>query len=54
MSEMSIEEFNKQVESLAEIGYSIIEKLAREVMDKDKRISSFTIAIGDYFFSDND
>lgn len=51
---MSIEEFNKQVESLAEIGYSIIEKLAREVMDKDKRISSFTMSMGVYFFSDYD
>lgn len=51
---MSIEEFNKQVESLTEIGYSIIEKLAREVMDKDKRISSFTMAMGVYFFSDYD
>ena len=51
---MSIEEFNKQVESLAEIGYSIIEKLAREVMDKDKRISSFTMSMGCYFFSDYD
>lgn len=37
---MLTKEFNKQAESLAEIGYSIIEKLAREVMDKDKRISS--------------
>lgn len=51
---MSIEEFNKQVESLAKIGYSIIEKLARDVMDKDKRISSFTMAMGVYFFSDYD
>lgn len=51
---MSIEEFNKQVENLDEIGYLIIEKLAREVMDKDKRISSFTMAMGVYFFSDYD
>lgn len=51
---MSIEEFNKQVESLSEIGYSIIEKLAREVMDKNKRISYFTMAMGVYFFSDYD
>lgn len=51
---MSIEEFNKQAESLAEAGYSIIEKLAREIMYKDKRISSFTMAMGVYFFSDYD
>lgn len=51
---MSIEEFDKQAENLAEIGYSIVEKLAREVMDKDKRISSFTMAMGVYFFSDYD
>lgn len=51
---MSIEEFNKQAENLAGIGYSMIEKLAREVMDKDNRISSFTMAMGVYFFSDYD
>lgn len=51
---MPIEEFNKQVENLTKIGYSIIEKLAREVMFKDKRIASFTMAMGVYFFSDYD
>lgn len=51
---MSIEEFNKQVDQLSDAGYSIIETLAREVMNKDARISSFTMGMGVYFFSDYD
>ncbi|MFK1753952.1 hypothetical protein ACIXQX_17525 [Bacteroides fragilis] len=54
IEEMNVEEFNKRVKNLTEDGYLIIEKLAREVMNKDKRVYSFTMAMGSYFFSDYD
>lgn len=54
IEEMNVEEFNKRVKNLTEVGYLIIEELSREVMNKDKRIHSFTMTMGSYFFSDYD